>query len=64
MNGIRKACIGIARDDKPWIVLYFIWNPTILHFLPSIDIQSIEQETAIAAGWFFLNFLIVINRLN
>ena len=64
MNGIRKACIGIAKDEKPWIVLYFVWNPIILHFLPSIDIESNKQETTIAAGWFFLNFVILIKRVD
>lgn len=58
MNEIIKCGFGIAKDDKPWIVFTFVWNPRILHFLPRLDVESNNIETTIVLGWFFLNFVI------
>lgn len=60
LNDIINCGFGIAKDDKPWIVFTFVWNPRILHFLPSLDVESNPRETAIALGWFFLNFVVQI----
>ena len=60
MKTIYKFGVGIAKDDKPWIVLYFIWNPFILHFLPCLDTQSTDREGVICFGWFFFNILLQV----
>lgn len=55
MNEIRQFVVGMTKEEKPFIVLHFVWNPRILHFLPSLDIESTREETTIALGWFFFN---------
>ena len=62
MNDIIKFGGGIRRDGRDWILLFFVWNPTLLHVLPVFDMQNLDHEFTACIGWLFLNFVFNLKK--
>lgn len=58
MNDIIKIGGGLQKDGKDWILLFFVWNPTLLHILPNFDVQDLDHEFTATIGWLFLNLVL------
>lgn len=62
MDDIIKLGGGLQKDGKDWILLFFVWNPTLLHVLPAFDVQNLDHEFTACIGWLFLNLVFNLKK--